>query len=457
MRRIFLSIGSTLALMLLNLPEVVAQEVTAEEELVQMLHEARPYHAVSPTMFDRLGWELPDAGTSVKALADDAPGGAFDPRKLEDLDASKLGYQARWHEVRYELYGLEWDIPGLHMNPENPMPDMPTLVIINGGTSNWYESFVDPLNRPGVGQYLAQKIPVLLVSIPGNYRHGGWTESDYGDRRPGYLLDHDVSAEEAKVRNAIYTFQLVAVGIKKLVEEVTSGPVVLLGPATEGENQFILHGTDLKHRMQGLSLGWGSGGTAGLDIIREVRGSRTADNYLDIWELDGRGADYNAGSYLGPLNPVWNPDLSRLAIAGHWRALEHRRMPHFKHVLQSMEHAAADNLRDYVASQIHEVLEDTDLDVSEEEVIADLFATMRAPQTGYKKMIWTVSRLNTQSWDENPSEAREILVANEFRKKNPGIPIRVLLFDVPMTKYGHIERPKQLAGGLLAALRWLMQ
>jgi hypothetical protein len=33
----------------------------------------------------------------------------------------------------------------------------------------------------------------------------------------------------------------------------------------------------------------------------------------------------------------------------------------------------------------------------------------------------------------------------------------MLIFDVPMTHYGHIEKPKQLAGGLLAALTWLKE
>ena len=48
-------------------------------------------------------------------------------------------------------------------------------------------------------------------------------------------------------------------------------------------------------------------------------------------------------------------------------------------------------------------------------------------------------------------------VANAFREKNPNIPIRVLVFDVPMTHYGHVEKPRQLAGGLVAALTWLVK
>jgi hypothetical protein len=95
--------------------------------------------------------------------------------------------------------------------------------------------------------------------------------------------------------------------------------------------------------------------------------------------------------------------------------------------------------------------------VKADDVIKDLFTTTRPPAQGYKKMIWTVAALDDGHWDKNPAEARELQVADEFRRANPDIPIRVLLFDVPMTHYGHIEKPRQLAGGLIAALRWLTQ
>ena len=80
---------------------------------------------------------------------------------------------------------------------------------------------------------------------------------------------------------------------------------------------------------------------------------------------------------------------------------------------------------------------------------------MESPLTGYRKMIWTTAQLDTGHWNADPAQARELLIADEFRMHNPDIPIRVLLFDVPMTHYGHIEKPRQLAGGLVAALRWL--
>ena len=457
MRKLKVNLWVGLAFLLTAVWAVGAQ-TAPEETVLKMLEQDRPYHTVSAALFEQLGWELPDGGSQVKKLADEAPGGAFDPRKLEDLPADKLGYRAKWHEVRYSMYNLDWDIPGLHLIPNDPLPGMPTLVIIHGGASNWHQFFMDPLNRAGLGQYLAQKIPVLLVTIPGNYRHGGWTEEEYEKRIPGYLLDRDVSPEEVKIRNAVYTFQLVAEGVKKLVETVTSGPVVLVGHSTGGELRFILKDSSLEERMQGLSLGWATGGPAGLNAMQEFRGPRTADDYLDVWELRPRPASGYAGGYLGPLNPVWDPDDSRLEMAQRWIGLEQRRKPQFKQPLQDIEHNSAANLRDHVATQIRQTLEDNELGIKPDEVIADLFSTTRSPVTGYRRMIWTVGKLDDGHWTpEDPLMSREFRVAEEFRKENPDIPIRVLVFDLPVTHQGHIEKPRELAGGLLVALKWLVQ
>src|SRR6185503_16671082 len=118
---------------------------SAEDRIVEMLRQNQPYHRVAPELFEQLGPDLPDGGASVKALADAAPGGAFDPRALETLPADKLGYRARWQVVRYKVYGLDWDISGLQLTPVHPLPNMPTLAIVNGGSANWYEFFIDPL------------------------------------------------------------------------------------------------------------------------------------------------------------------------------------------------------------------------------------------------------------------------------------------------------------------------
>lgn len=432
-------------------------EGTAEDEILQMLREDRPYHTVSPEQFKRLGWPLPDGGAAVKRTAEAARGSAFDPRDLERLPAEAVGYRARWHVLRYGVYGLDWDITGLHLIPNRPVPDLPTLVIIHGGSSNWYEFFVDPLNRPGVAQYLAQKMPVLLVTIPGNYRPGGWIENEYAQRVPAYVLDREISAGELRIRNAVYTFRVITDGVEKIVQTVTNGPVLIVGHSTAGEIQFILHGSDLRSRTHGLSLGWGTGGPAGLEVMRDFRGIRTAADYPDVWELRPRPAEDYSGGYLGPLNPIWDEDKSRLAMAEHWMSRVQWRRPNFKQPLQDIEHSSAINLREHVADQIRETLEGNDLGVNAAEVIRDLFSTMCVPLTGYERMIWTTAKLDDGHWNEGVTEARELQVANAFRKENPDIPVRVLLFDVPMTHYGHLEKPRQLAGGLLAAIRWLVQ
>jgi hypothetical protein len=41
--------------------------------------------------------------------------------------------------------------PGLQLTPAHPVPNLPTLTIIGGGAANCGEFFIDPLNRPGLG------------------------------------------------------------------------------------------------------------------------------------------------------------------------------------------------------------------------------------------------------------------------------------------------------------------
>lgn len=428
---------------------------TAEDRVVALLADDAPYHRVTEELFEELGWDLPDAGKAVTSLANSAAGGALDPRDLESVAATAVGYSARWHEVRFNTYGLDWDISGLHLTPEDARPGLPTMVIINGGAANWYEFFIGPKNEPGLAQYLAQKVPVLLLSIPGNYRHGGWSDADFGQRIPGYLLDRDVSAAEAKVRNAVYTFRVVTDGVMAILDELVAGPLVVIGHSTGGEVQYILKEA-LAERNRGLSMGWGTGGPAGLRSMREFRSVRSIDDYMHVTELRARTSDQYSRGYLGPLNPYWDPQLSRTEIAANWMAAESQRRPQFKQALQDMEHSSSINLLPEVSMQIRESLADNSYGVAAEEVIDDLFSTMRAPVSGYRKMIWTTTNLDTGHWHEDPNKARELQVAREFREENPGIPIRVLVFDVPMTHYGHIEKPRELAGGLVAALRWLV-
>jgi hypothetical protein len=51
----------------------------------------------------------------------------------------------------------------------------------------------------------------------------------------------------------------------------------------------------------------------------------------------------------------------------------------------------------------------------------------------------------------------EVFVANEYRAKNPEAEIRVINWDPPMTHYGHLELPKQLAAAQFSVVRWLVR
>ncbi len=430
-----------------------------ESEILEMLETSQPYHVVSESMFERLGWSLPDNGETVKKLADSAIQGTLDPRKLESIPASVTGYKSRWHRLRYDKYGLQWDITGLHLTPENSVKGLPTLVLIHGGSSNWYEFFLDPLNNPGIGQYLAQRVPVLLVTIPGNFRYGGWIEEELGKRTPAYLLDKEFTDEEVAVRTASYTFKLVADGVKQLIEHVTNDDVVIIGHSTAGEIPYMLQGTTLQQRMHGKILGWGSGGTSSQKAMQDRWGyTQTVNSYPPIERMRPRPIDNYSGDYLGPLNPVWEEGLSREEIAKRWMGIqEFQRRPHFKQPLQDMERRGAiSGMMEGTINQVIDVLKDNPFGVDAEKVVSDLFSPLRAPITGYQKIILTTARLDTGHWNkDNPEMASTFQMANELRRLNPHTPVRVLLFDVPMTHYGHVERPKQLAAGLYTALVWL--
>jgi pimeloyl-ACP methyl ester carboxylesterase len=436
----------------------VAFAVVAGPTVLELLSQDRPYAALPESAFEALGWPLPDGGRGIKAIADAAPGGAFDPRRLET--ASGLGYRAKWHELRYRYYGLDWDITGLQLTPDKPDPAVPTLAIIHGGSANWYEFFLDPLNGPGLGQFLAQRVPVVLVTIPGNYTHGGWTDATFDQRVPGYVLDRKITAEEARLRNAVFTFKMAAEGVRQLLERTTTGPLLIVGHSTGGEFQFLLKDSSLKARLRDRSLGWGTGGPASITKeIDEAFGERAArvvsyGKYPRVDLLRARDAGgYVSSAYVGPLNPI--KGATPLAVAQGWFTAENRRRPQFKQVLQDMEHQGFTEHRDRLEREIREALRDNKLGVNPDAVIADLFVTMTPPLGGYTKMAWVVGRLDNGHWDEKADAAREYQIALRFRKANPNAPVRVLLIDSPITHYAHIERPRQLAAVLVDAARWV--
>lgn len=432
----------------------------ADQQVAELLSQDRGYSALASQAFETLGWDLPDGGRTVKALADASPGGAVDPKELERARSVDVGYRATWHVLRYAYYGLDWHITGLQLTPNTPDPGLPTLAIIHGGSANWYEFFVDPLNGPGLAQYLAQRMPVILITIPGNYAAGGWTEATFDSRVPGYVLGRTISPAEAQVRNAVFTFKLAAEGVRRLLERTTTGPLVILGHSTGGEFQFLLKESSLMSRLGGRSLGWGTGGPASVTkSIDEKLGERAARveqyrRYPRVDRLRARdAAGYVSSSYVGPLNPLAGP--STLAVAQAWFAAENRRRPQFKQVLQDMEHQGIIELRPRLEQEIRDTLRGNPYGVVADTVIRDLFATMSPPLKGYRRMAWIVGRLDDGHWDPKPENAREWNMAERFRQENPGVPIRILLIDAPITHYGHIERAKQLAAVLIGAVRWV--
>ncbi|MDF1591195.1 MAG: hypothetical protein P1P89_06745 [Desulfobacterales bacterium] len=428
----------------------------------------QPYAMMSPDVLRQMGeaLELPDNGTQVQALADQAPSGAFDPRELEKLSPAALGYEPAWVTARFPYYGLDWDITGLRLESQSDgAAQLPWLVFINGGSANFYEFLLDPLNRPGLGQYLAQKANVLLLTIPGNFKYGGWT-APCSERIPQYLLDRDLPTDEVQVRNAMFTNRLILSGLERLVSVHTGGDILIVGHSTSGEMAYLAKGTAvLNERLKDRFLGWGSGGPAGLRSAWETeQGFREASvqkvsKYPPLWQVRGRSPEnYLRSGYIGPLNPCKAPGMSDLGVAERWLSLEERRRPNFKQVLQDLEHKGMVELLPKLAGELTDVLFRTGSKIQPTEIQADLFSVNPSMLGGYRKMVWVVGKWDRGHWHkESPRKARELTIADQFRVHNPEADIRILVLDMPLTHYGHIEAPREVAGCLLAATRWLIE
>jgi len=436
--------------------------------LKTLLSKDQPYTLMPPEILRKIGEALvlPDSGKGVLALADQASQGAFDPRELETLSLAALGYKPVWVTVRFPYYGLDWDITGLRLKSQcEGAAQLPWLVFINGGSANFYEFFLDPLNRPGLGQYLAQKANVLLVTIPGNFKYGGWTEP-FSERSPRYLLDQDLPSDEVQVRNAIFTNRLVLKGLERLILVHTDGDILIVGHSTSGEMAYLAKGAAaLSERLKDRFLGWGSGGPAGLRRAwEEEQGFREASvqkmsTYPPLWQVRGRSVDnYLRSGYIGPLNPCKAPGMSDLGVAERWLSLAERRRPNFKQVLQDLEHKGMVELLPKLEGELTDVLVRTGSKLNLADIQADLFSGNHSVLRGYRKMAWVVGKWDRGHWHkESPQKARELTIADQFRMHNPGVDVRILVLDMPLTHYGHIEAPREVAGCLLVAAGWVIQ
>ncbi|MDF1553648.1 MAG: hypothetical protein P1P84_11330 [Deferrisomatales bacterium] len=406
---------------------------------------------------------LPDRGDWVARLARGAEGGAFDPAALAEAPPEVLGYRAIWCATRYVHYGLPWDITGLRLESRDPgAGSRPWIVLVHGGSANFYEFFVTPRNAPGLGQFLAQRQNVLLVTIPGNYRPGGWTQCAEA-RAPQYLLDQDLPPEEVALRNAVYTNALVFAGLKDLIREHLDGDVLVVGHSTGGELAFLAAGDgDLGPRCGGRFLGWGSGGPSHWRrdweraTGRRERKLRELAAYPLVSRLRTRGAaEYARSGYVGELNPCDGAtDLERSA---DWLAREARRRPNFKQVLQDVEHGAVVELRERFEGELRTAIAVAPGAMDGEAVVRDLLAPAPEPVVPWARMAWVVGRADRGHWNEGAEHlARERFVRDRFATSWPGVSAKVLLIDAPLTHYGHVEAPAALASILHRAVAWLV-
>jgi hypothetical protein len=461
--------------------DTIAQTPTVEQKIWTLLDDPKAaFVSLGEAEFRSLGagFDLPDGGRLVTQLAEQAPGGAFDPRDVAKLAPQRLGYKADWVVERFRRYNLEWDITGLRLESLDPeAKNYPWFIIMNGGAANFYEFFVDLKNRPGWAQYLAQKLNVMIVTIPGNFKYSGW-EQPIADskRQPAYLLDRDLSMDEYTVRNAIYTNSLIMQGLKALVTRHTSGDILLIGHSTSGELAMLAYeDPELGARLKGRYLGWGSGGPARLALLRTVRGKDVSARAgtrstgggasppigrKPLYILERRDPLGYSQGYSGFLNPLYEPGMSHLQIAERWLAAEARRRANFKQPLQDLEHGADLGQKGWVENEIDALLDRTGNPwrIPVEEVAKDLFVTSYTRTDGFRRMVWTTGHFDRNHWNpEEPMKSVEVFFANEYRARNPEAEIRLINFDPPMTHYGHLELPKQLAAAHLSVVRWLVR
>jgi hypothetical protein len=90
------NLGSALVLLLLivSIGGTMAQAQTPEQKIWTLLDDSKAaYVSLGEAEFRALGvdFDLPDGGRSVTRLAEQAPGGAFDPRDVAKLPPQQLG------------------------------------------------------------------------------------------------------------------------------------------------------------------------------------------------------------------------------------------------------------------------------------------------------------------------------------------------------------------------------
>src|SRR5260370_7187916 len=100
------NLGFALALLLAIVSNggTLAQTQTLEQKIWTLLDDSKAaYVSLGDAEFRALGagFDLPDGGKSIARLAEQVPGGAFDPRDVPKLAPQQLGYKADWVVERF--------------------------------------------------------------------------------------------------------------------------------------------------------------------------------------------------------------------------------------------------------------------------------------------------------------------------------------------------------------------
>src|ERR1700681_3287488 len=135
------NLGSSLAVLLgiASKRGAIAQKQTLEQKIWALLDDPMlAYVSLGEGEFRALGatFDLPDGGTAIIRLAEQAPGGAFDPRDVAKISPQRLGYKADWVVERFRRYNLDWDITGLRLASLDPgAKNYPWVIVMNGGAA----------------------------------------------------------------------------------------------------------------------------------------------------------------------------------------------------------------------------------------------------------------------------------------------------------------------------------
>jgi hypothetical protein len=264
---------------------------------------------------------------------------------------------------------------------------------------------------------------------------------------------------------------LISQGLKQIIMKDTTGDILISGHSTSGELSMLSYqDPDLAARLKGRYFGWGSGGPARLALTRPILQPKSirADGGNEAGSRKKRPLElltrrdvptYSRG-YSWFLNPLYEPGMSIHDIAGAWLQEESRRRPQFKQQIQDIEHGTGYDEKGYVEVEIRRLIKASGnpWNLNFEDVQKELMSTYFTKMDGYKKMVWTVGHMDRNHWlPEDPMNAPEVFVAEQYRATNPDAVIRLMVWDPAMTHYGHLELPKQKAAADYSVIRWLLK